>query len=461
MLRIDILTFVASITICLTGGVALAIYILRLRSKERDLLWIGLFAVLYGADLVLRNPIFQSGFGSPHAIAQFLPRILNACSIVPALLLFEEFYGRGWHSLLHWVIVGYGVTAAGLYGFMLAHDLPQLIPSAGTILVIFVPLVLGIGILFRYQPPRLEHSNVLFAGLLCFFLAFSIDHLRNAKAGEWRPGLEPYGFIVLLICLAIVATRRVLADEQRLKTLNDQVHAAAAIQASILPRSVPAMAQARVAVRYIPATDVAGDFYDFPKTSPNCVDIFVADVMGHGMPAALVASMVKVAVRLNSREGGHPERVIQNLNAILCDQAPGQLVTATYFHLDLSTMSGTYSAASQPVPLLWSRAHQRLDRLEGGGLLLGVREREPYDLYRFPLESGDRLLLFTDGLIEAENEHEESFGDRALPEFIARHQSANAEVFCETLQEEILRWSRWMGRGPADDITLVVIDILP
>jgi phosphoserine phosphatase RsbU/P len=460
MPQTEILTFIAGIAICLTGGAALAAYLLRSRSKERDLLWIGLFAVLYGADLILRNPIFLLGFGGTCEVLQFLPRLLNACSIVPALLLFEEFYGRGWHSLLHWVIVGYGVIAAGIYGFMIVHDRPELIPSAGTVLVVCIPLVLGIGGVFRYQPPRLDNARVLFAGLLCFFLAFSVDHLRNDRTGLWKPGLEPYGFMVLLLCLGIVATRRILADERRLVALTDEMHAAAAIQTSILPRSVPALAQAEIAVSYIPATAVAGDFYDFPKISPHSVDILLADVMGHGMPAALVASMVKVAVHVNSRNGERPGRVMLGLNAVLCEEAPGQFVTATYFHLDLSTMSGSYSAAAHPPPLLWSRARQQLARLDGGGLLLGVRKEENYDNFSFPLEPGDRILLYTDGLTEAENASGEPFGDRALRAFLARHQSIDADAFSQSLQEEVLQWSRAIDHGPADDITVVVIDIL-
>lgn len=457
-MRIEILTFAASLAICLMGGVALAAYAVRFRSRERDLLWIGLFAILYGADLVFHSPLFQMGFSSRREIALFTPRILSACSIVPALLLFEDFYGRGWRSLLHWMIVGYGIAAAGVYGYMFIHHMPELMPSAALILVICVPLVLGIGLITGYKPPKLEYANVLFVGLSCFFIAFSVDHLRNARDGHWRPGLEPYGVIVLLSCLSFVVAKRVLADERRLASLNEEMHAAAAIQESILPRFVPAFQKARIAVRYDPMTAVAGDFYDFPKFSSTSVDILLADVMGHGVPAALVASMVKVAVRTHSTVDSDPAQAIQTLNSILCDEAPGQYVTANYFHLNLATMKGTYAAAAHPAPLLWSGARQQLTTLSEGGLLLGVRKGESYGNSEFPLQPGDRLLLYTDGLTEAENANGEAFGDLRLPGFMAQHAAMDTNTFAQILQNAVLEWSQSSKRGQTDDITFVVVD---
>ena len=462
-MRIEILSFIVSLAICLIGGVGLAAYALRSRSHERDLLWVGLFAVLYGADLVLRNPVFQLGFGSTHSIALLTPRILSASSIVPGMLLFEAFYGRGWRSLLRWLIIGYGVAAALVYGYMVVHHTPELIPSAGVILVICVPLVLFIGRIAGYTPPKIEHANVLFAGLLCFFITFSVDHVRNAADRYWRPGLEPYGFVILLTCLTFIATQRVLADERRLASFTQEMEAAAAIQASILPRSLPQLEQARVAVRYAPMTAVAGDFYDFPKTSPGCVDILLVDVMGHGVPAALVASMVKVAVLTQQRDANHPAQIIKALNSVLCDEAPRQYVTAEYIHLDLPEMSGVYSAAAHPPPLLWSRSRQRLTALGEGGLLLGVRKDESYSDSRFKFEPGDRLLLYTDGLTEAENSDGQPFGDAILPGFMAEHQSLDADKFAAALQDAVLSWSRSNKRVSArtDDITFLVIDLLP
>ena len=170
----------------------------------------------------------------------------------------------------------------------------------------------------------------------------------------------------------------------------------------------------RIAVRYAPMTAVAGDLYDFPPAPPNCLAVFVADVMGHGVPAALVASMLKVAA---SRTCGHdhePAMVIAGLNAILCAEAHQQYATAVYLYLDPVSGAGRYSAAAHPPPLLWRRGKQSLEVLGETGLLLGVRPKEAYVENEFSFEVGDRLLVYTDGLLEAENAAGESFGDAAL-----------------------------------------------
>jgi serine phosphatase RsbU (regulator of sigma subunit) len=206
-------------------------------------------------------------------------------------------------------------------------------------------------------------------------------------------------------------------------------------------------------------TAVAGDLYDFPAIHPDSIGILVADVAGHGIPAALVASMVKIAVTTQTGLDGEPAKVIAGLNSILCRDARGQYATAVYVYVDETNRIGRYSVAGHPPPLLWRGSTQALHKLNETGLLLGVRFDEAYTETEFTITPGDRLLLYTDGLLEAENSAGQSYGDFALGEFIEARQGLAAEPFVEQLLREVLDWSSEIGQpGQLDDITLVVID---
>jgi serine phosphatase RsbU (regulator of sigma subunit) len=182
--------------------------------------------------------------------------------------------------------------------------------------------------------------------------------------------------------------------------------------------------------------------------------------MGHGVPAALVASIVKVAVSSQRGHSGEPASVIAELNTILCHEVREQYVTAVYLYLDAVNGTGRYSAAGHPPPLLWRRGRQALEKLEETGLLLGVRPNEPYTESEFSFEVGDRLLLYTDGLLEAENAGGQSFGDAVLPTFIQQKQDLGTEQFADLLLSEVRAWSRDGSHlRQEDDITMLVIDV--
>jgi serine phosphatase RsbU (regulator of sigma subunit) len=296
--------------------------------------------------------------------------------------------------------------------------------------------------------------------LLILFLTFAHDRLANAGLLNWRTQIEPYGLFVLICCLGYAAARRVLANEKQLISLDEEMRSASQIQASILPHAAPKFGSLDIAVRYAPMTAVAGDFYDFQLVRPGCLGIVVADVAGHRVPAALVAAMVKVAVSSQISEGADPGKVIAELNSILCREAHGQYATAVYVFLDEANQVGRYAAAGHPPLLLWHRATRTLNRLDAGGLLLGVRRDETYQQSEFSFEAGDRLLAYTDGLVEATNVHGEEFGEVRLSDFINVHESLSAEQLAERLLEEVLSWPGNGNSHPqADDITIVVIDV--
>ena len=459
-LRGDLPLVILGSIIAAIGVAAVVVQLARRQSGERVLLWFGLFAGPYGLLLLTNTIPFQMAFGEPQRFWPFINKLVEFATLVPALLLFQDFYGKGWRSSVRWVIGAYVIFATLAFASIMIERRPDLFPAAGIGTVFLLPAILLLGRLMGYKPPHVQGRSVLYLGLLALFLTFAHDRIASTRLFQWHANTEPYGLFVLICCLCYVATRRVLAKERLLVSLGEEMRAASRIQNSILPSTIPEMESFHLAVRYAPMTAVAGDFYDFLVIRPGCLGIVVADVTGHGVPAALVASMVKVAVSEHMDLGAEPGEVIAGLNSTLCRQAHGQYATAAYVSLDQARRMGCYSAAGHPPLLLWQRATRTLLELNETGLLLGVRPGEEYAQTEFSLETGDRLLVYTDGLVEAVNARGEEFGEAKLGEFIATHQDLPAEQFAERLLDEVLRWpENGNSRAQADDITVVVIDI--
>jgi sigma-B regulation protein RsbU (phosphoserine phosphatase) len=127
------------------------------------------------------------GFGLPEGFELSVERLISMSTSVPGLLLFEEFYGRGWRSSIRWLIGSYCALAAVAMTDVIYQSPLELIPSPGSVLVIMVAL----GCLAGYRPPLLPNSRILFAGLLAFFGAFSFDRLLHTRLGNWHSGFEP------------------------------------------------------------------------------------------------------------------------------------------------------------------------------------------------------------------------------------------------------------------------------
>jgi len=456
-----LLLVMAGSAILTVGLLTLCAHFASALSRERILLWFGLFAAPYGLALILRSILLPEWDARVDLVVVIVGRLIGLASSISALLLFREFYGKGWRLSSKWLIWAYAFAVVAVLFFMATHERARAIPSPGITLVILVPLVVLVDRLAGYHSPPIKGRPVIFWGLSIFFLTFSYDRLSHLWMGGARAVSEPFGFLILTICLGYVVSRRVATNEAEWISMAGEMRAARKIQAAILPVSMPRLGDWSFAARYAPMTAVAGDFYGFARTLEESIGIIVADVMGHGVPAALVASMVKVSVFAGAEKGEGPDGIIGNLNTTLYQEVPGQYATAVYVSLNRKQAVGRYSAAGHPPPLLWHRSSQMLESLDAAGLLLGVRPEQIYTVNEFKFEKGDRLLLYTDGLTEAENAAGLSFGDLSLPMLLfASRQSYTAEQFADGLLKDVLAWSAdETGPGQSDDITFVVVDL--
>jgi phosphoserine phosphatase RsbU/P len=461
LLRGDIGGFVLSLLVLFVGVAALAVHLLRRKVRDRTLLWFGLFVSLYGLRAIARLGMLRALFDAPPGFWRYWDSIIGNAILTPALLFFEEVYGRGWMSGLRWLLWAQAAWGAAAIAVDFVRRNPGQTPDpSNLVLVIFPPLVI-IGLAHGYRPPRSSWAAIIFVGGSIFLLTVIVDHLRNAGLTPWRLSVEPLGFLANLACLGYVAVQSFAANEQQLVAIDEEMKSAARIQASILPVGVPSVAGLRIAVRYKPMTAVAGDFYDFLMGDGGAVGILVADVTGHGVPAALVASMVKVAISSQADYAADPARVISALNQVICRQVQGQFTTAGYLFLDIQKGAALYAAAGHPPLLLWRKADRTLHEFRENGLLMGVRANEKYANTMIDVQPGDRLLLYTDGIPEASNSTEEFFGEQRLAESIAAQDNLEADAFADALLTKLSAWSGGGARrAQNDDITLVVVDVL-
>jgi sigma-B regulation protein RsbU (phosphoserine phosphatase) len=442
----DSFRFAVAVLITVSGVVSLALFRARIRWREDSLLYFGLGAAMYGTRLFL-EAIHHAGGTADLLITLLIP--------IPLALFLAETAAPSWMKVMKWFAAG--VVAAGV--FAVATRLLRLDPSLATrtnnvVVLLAMPLFAAMAFLPRRPPDR--DLRILQAGLVIFFLFVVYTNLVGLGVMQ-GPRIEFVGFSVNLGCLGYVALARTQRNEERLLSLHKELEIARDIQSRLLPQSNSAVQGATIASRYIPATSVAGDFYDFlPKDGG--LGVLIADVSGHGIPAALSASMVKVAVRAQIDQASDPAKVLHGMNTILCGNLQGQFVSAGYLFLEPAQSRLTYSGAGHPPLLVWRSHQQQVESVEENGMLLGIFPGSPYTTRIAPLAAGDRCLLYTDGLLEAPDPSGEEFGAERLRGFVAEHASLAPQAFCDALVQKLTEWCG-TARTLPDDLTVLAIEL--
>jgi serine phosphatase RsbU (regulator of sigma subunit) len=229
-------------------------------------------------------------------------------------------------------------------------------------------------------------------------------------------------------------------------------------QSSILPEYTPDGDNLSVSVAYYPMASVAGDFYDFLIIDEKHSGYLIADVSGHGISAALIASMVKIAIQSAIHIAESPERVLKHLAEIMSKQLRSPFITAAYLFIDLSSYKARYSAAGHPPLLYWNSRKEKIESIESNGLLISSYKEDQYPVIELDLHKGDRFFMYTDGISEAENKAGSQFSEGYLNQLLIDSRRKN----CTSLSTDLyLALSEWVSRPKEqqDDYTWIIIDI--
>ncbi|WP_254063536.1 PP2C family protein-serine/threonine phosphatase [Granulicella sp. S190] len=416
------------------------------RKFDAVLFWLALFAIFYGTRLWL-----NAGFSRllmPHeAFFYRLPNAANFLVPIPGFFYFAEagFIGLRGRRIATFLTIPFLCISIG--NLWLGNSL--IFVYINNAIVITMLAALTMESIRRKQVDK--DFTIVRLGILVFVAFALYDNIAGVFARF--PQKEPVGFAFFLAALGYVAARRSLHRDQQFNALQKELEIARRIQTSILPPAYPQSAHFHVAARYVPMTAVAGDFYDFLITDEAQAGLLIADVSGHGVPAALIASMVKLAATSQRANAADPAQLLAGMNTVLCGNTQEQFVTAAYVYLDAESSTLRYSAAAHP-PMLLLRGGDVIELTENG-LMLAAFTFATYTTADYLLEPGDRLLLYTDGLLEAVNLQGEEFGSNRLHALLQETGYLPAE---EASTQIISSLERWSSQSQNDDLTLLICD---
>lgn len=257
----------------------------------------------------------------------------------------------------------------------------------------------------------------------------------------------------------LVATLRKEIAAGRARRLSDaserrDLAEALKIQRRLLPQQIPQIDGWEIAASWQPAAGVGGDCFDAIRFSDTRIALSIADVVGKGIPAALLMSNLQAAVRAFASEAVEPHALCQQVNRILCGNiAEGRFISCVYCVLDAASGVLTYSNAGHYLPAV-VRIGGTIERLGAGGPVLGVLPNAEYEQAQVALAPGDRVVLFTDGLTEARNDAGDEFGEARLLEAALRHRACSAPALQARLAAAVAAFA---GGTLQDDATLIVL----
>ena len=277
---------------------ACSIAAIRRRSGARLFVWLGIWSATYGISLLTRSPAVVAAL--PRPIQTSVPYVNTVAAylvvVVASLAFLELSLGRLRLLVKIVVFAGTAVAVAGIGRFVFGGSEHKFMPY-NHLLVVCLLLILIVVVSVEKLSDRfmvLPNRRVLATGTLIFAIeALWVNLARRLNYAPPPHLLDHIAFAVFLLSFGYVAMQSIFANERRLLSIENELAVARKLQFSILPTSIPEVRNVRIAVAYQPMTAVAGDFYEFVPIDGTQVGFLVADVTGHGVPAALIASMIR------------------------------------------------------------------------------------------------------------------------------------------------------------------------
>ena len=436
------------------GVAAVAAAALRAAGRDKAMLWFGLVTALYGVRLIVRSQTVHAVLPAvPATVWLAAEDVITYVILVPGVLLASAAFearrqelGYVWRANL--------LAALAAIGWDIAAGRPGAAMPLNRAAVVANILILAAFVVSSVRRQRLSsHAAIVLAGVGVFAVVALYETIRG---GLFEPiDAEPFAMLVLIGCLGYVVVTRVFHSERRIAAIGRELETARRIQASILPKGTPRVAGLSVATHYQSMSEVAGDLFDFVVTPSGQLGVLIADVSGHGVPAAIVASMVKMALAVQEEDVTDPGAVLTRMNRALCGRFELAYVTAVFALIDPAAGTLTYASAGHPSPAL-VRKGATVESLDDREMVLGFMPDVTYTSTVVPdFAAGDRVVFYTDGITEAARADGDFYGDRRFREAVLDGLAQPADAFTASLVADA---RRWVDADFGDDVTIVVVD---
>jgi sigma-B regulation protein RsbU (phosphoserine phosphatase) len=251
--------------------------------------------------------------------------------------------------------------------------------------------------------------------------------------------------------------RAVEMGNTRSKQQEQELAKAREIQEGLLPKKIPQVKGLDVTGAWQPASTVGGDYFDVLKFSEKKIGVCIGDVVGKGISAALLMANLQASFRAFASEEVSPGTLVRKLNEVISTNiAPDKFVTFWYCTIDINENRLTYASAGHWPPILFHNTGEGIPLREVGGTPLGILPDWNYEEEVFPLSSGDRLVLYTDGLTEVMNTDEQEFGEGRLLQLCSSNIALSASELLAAIRKEVVSFCNGNFQ---DDFTLVVVAV--
>src|SRR6266478_5599200 len=310
----------------------------------------------------------------------------------------------------------------------------------------------------RYINARAHTRSEMVAPIISNSEVIGVFDLESDELNAYtKDDLEILGLLASQVAIIIekVMLHDQLIEKQRLET---QLEVARQVQLELLPAKDPQLEGYDISAYNFPTEEVSGDYYDWVKIFDDQIGLVIADVSGKGVPAALLMAFLRASLRAATHIGYSPQVSMAKVNYLLWESIErNQFVTAFYGILDATNRKLAYTNAGHNPPLLLTGdgKHRFIER---GSLPLGMFKDTRYHEYYQTIEPGEMLVLYTDGVTEAQNRKDEEYGRDRLARAVKANETLSARDLIAAVHKEVIEWTD--GKGATDDVTFFVIKAL-